>query len=154
MAFLEEFGKKVSQTSQDAIKKTKSVAESAKINSQISAENKIVWDNITKLGERYYELFRDEPDEKLSEIVDAIKNAQLKISEYELQLLKLKGIERCPSCGAQVNDSAAFCVSCGTKLPEPVPVESAPPAEKFCKNCGKELDDDVAFCSGCGARVE
>lgn len=38
--FFEQFGKKVTQTSQDAMKKTKEFAEIAKLNTQISDEEK------------------------------------------------------------------------------------------------------------------
>ena len=39
-SFFEGLGKKVSQTGQDAMKKTKELAEMTKINSQISEEEK------------------------------------------------------------------------------------------------------------------
>jgi hypothetical protein len=58
MAFFEDLGKKVTQTGQEAIKKTKIMAQTTKINSQISAEKRVIADNINKIGERYYELFR------------------------------------------------------------------------------------------------
>ncbi len=154
MAFFEDIGKKVTQTSQGAIKKTKAMAESAKINTQISAENKNIWDNYTKLGERYVELFGEAPDENLTEYVSAVREAKLKIEEYEEQLLKLKGVERCPNYGAEMKDGALFCTACGTKLPEP-PVEEDIPAEvNACENCGKPLGEGALFCSGCGQKVE
>jgi DNA-directed RNA polymerase subunit RPC12/RpoP len=154
MAFFEDFGKKVSQTSQDAIKKTKAMAESARINSQISAENKIIWDNYTKLGQRYYELNGENPDDCLAEYVEAIRNARQKIEEYEQQVTKLKGLTRCPNCGAEMKDAAVFCTACGTKLPEPPPEEEQPAAGHACKNCGRELGDGTVFCPGCGTKAE
>ena len=152
MAFLENIGKKVSQTGQGAIKRTKAMAETAKINTQITAEQKVVWDNYTALGQRYYELFGGAPDDDLAEYIDAIKVALMKIDQYGSQISKLKGIERCPGCGAEMKDGAVFCTACGTKLPEPP--EEAIPEERICKNCGKPLGEDAAFCSGCGTRAE
>ena len=154
MAFFEDIGKKVSQTSQDAIKKTKAMAEIAKINALISAENKTIWDDYTKLGEQYFKIFGDKPDENLAEYVTAIKGATRKIVEYNDEIRKLKGIERCPNCAAEMKDGAVFCTTCGTKLPEPPPDESTPTMDKVCKNCGKVLVEDVVFCPGCGQKAE
>ncbi len=154
MAFFEDLGKKVSQTSQDAIKKTKAMAETARINSQISAENKTVWDSFTKLGQRYFELFGENPDDSLAEYVAAIRDSRQKIEEYEEQITKLKGLTRCPNCGAEMRDAAVFCTACGTKLPEPPPEEELPTAGNICKSCGKELGDDAVFCPGCGTKAE
>ncbi len=152
MAIFENISKKVSRTSQGAIKRTKAMAETAKINAQISAENKVIWDNYTALGQRYYELFGGAPDEDLAEYIEAIRVATMKIDQYGSQISKLKGIERCPGCGAEMKDGAIYCTVCGTKLPEPAAEEM--PENKICKNCGQPLGDDAVFCSGCGTRAE
>ncbi len=154
MAFFEDIGKKVSQTSQDAIKKTKAMAETAKLNTQISAENKIVTNNYMIIGERYVELFGDSPDENLAEYVAAIKEARRKIEEYEEQISNLKGVERCPNCGVETKEGAIFCAACGTKLPE-LPAEEIEAADgKICKKCGQPLNEEAIFCPGCGTRYE
>jgi hypothetical protein len=155
MAFFEDLGKKVSQTSQDAIKKTKIMAETTKLNSQISGEKKDISENFSKLGEKYFELFSELPDSNLAEFVTAIKASKQKIEEYEEQIDKLKGIESCPNCGAEMKDGALFCVSCGTKLAEPPIAEvTAPAAGKVCANCGTQLASGVLFCSSCGTKTE
>ena len=156
MAFFEDIGKKVSQTSQDAIKKTKIMTETSKINSQISAEKRVISENHSKLGEKYFELYSGNPDENLAVFVTAIQEAQQKIENFEDQIKKLKGIECCPNCGMEVNTGALFCTGCGTKLEAPSPAEpDAPPADvKVCSNCGAALSNGVLFCSNCGKKAD
>lgn len=48
----------------------------------------------------------------------------------------------CPSCEAESPAGAAFCMSCGTRLPA------------ACANCGTELPEAAAFCMSCGTKVE
>ncbi len=156
MAFFDDIGKKVSQTSQSAIKKTKILAETSKINSQISAENRVIGENYSKLGERYFELFSDSPDESLAVFVTDIKEAQKRIEEYEEQIKKLKGIESCPNCDAEVKEGALFCTNCGFKLEMPQPAEDAEPQVivKVCSGCGAQLADGALFCSSCGNKAD
>jgi hypothetical protein len=155
MAFFEELGKKVSQTGQGAIKKTKIMAETSKLNSQISAERRTIAENHSKIGERYCELFSDNPDGNFAPFVAAVKESCRKINEYEDQINMLKGIETCPNCGAELKEKALFCPSCGGKLPEPPEAqEPAPPVQRACANCGSPLLDGVRFCGTCGARNE
>lgn len=156
MAFFEDIGKKVSQTSQEAIRKTKIMAETSKLNSQISAEKRVINENYLKMGEKYFELFCESADENLSCFVAAIKEAQQKIEGFEDQIKALKGIGGCPNCGAELKDGALFCTVCGTKLEAP-PVEekAAPqPTVKVCANCGATVPDGSLFCSNCGTKTE
>lgn len=155
MAFFEDLGKKVSQTGQDAIKKTKIMAETSKLNSQISSEKRVICDTYSKIGEKYFELFCESPDENLSDFVTAIKEAQQRIEEHEDQIKKLKGIDCCPTCGAELKEGALFCASCGTKTAEvPAEEKEEPQAvEKVCTNCGEKLADGIQFCSNCGTKA-
>ena len=153
MAFFERFGKKVSKTGQGALKKTKSMAEKAKINAQIASENKAIRDNYSMLGRRYYELFGGAPDDDLAEFVAAIRDAMMNIDRYRAQIQKIKGVERCPACGADLSDGAVFCTACGTKLIEPPPAEAAERDRKSCPNCGSEIADNASYCGSCGAKA-
>jgi hypothetical protein len=50
----------------------------------------------------------------------------------------------CPGCGAQVNEHAFACVSCGLELSK---------ARGFCGNCGKPHDPLAAVCVNCGTML-
>jgi len=55
----------------------------------------------------------------------------------------------CPRCGADNNENARRCVSCGNTL------QSSQPggAMNNCPNCGAQLAPGAQFCSSCGARL-
>lgn len=56
---------------------------------------------------------------------------------------------RCNNCGAELQDNAKFCTSCGSKV-ENVGPQAGP---KHCPNCGSPLAGDASFCTNCGQRV-
>jgi hypothetical protein len=53
------------------------------------------------------------------------------------------GAPICPTCGPRPEPDAAYCSTCGTKLP----------ASTTCARCGAALGADSRFCEGCGSRV-
>ena len=179
MAFFEEIGKKIVQTSQGVVQKTKDTADVLKINSMISDEEKQIASTYQKLGEKYYSLHTQSCEPQLLEYIVAIKNAKARIAAYSEQVRKLKGVVQCPGCGADVQYGTAFCSSCGFKMPvtaevpstpqpapqpvqpapqpaqpAPQPVQPAPqPESKICPNCQTILDTDSLFCTNCGAKL-
>ncbi len=52
----------------------------------------------------------------------------------------------CPNCGVPVVAGAAFCQSCGTRLPQAMP----PAPVLFCVHCGAQLREGAKFCPKCG----
>lgn len=50
----------------------------------------------------------------------------------------------CKHCGKEINENAAFCPMCGTKVE----------TEKICINCGKEIELDSRFCPHCGILIK
>lgn len=51
----------------------------------------------------------------------------------------------CKNCGAEMNENAFACMSCGF---------AKGTGEKFCANCGKEINSGAVICTNCGASVE
>lgn len=50
----------------------------------------------------------------------------------------------CRNCGAQLNDQAAVCVTCGAATGS---------GNKFCNNCGSGVDPAAAVCLKCGVAL-
>lgn len=156
MAFLDDFGKKISQASQSTLQKTREMADVAKLNMQITDEEKRINDTYLEIGKKYVELHAADSEEAMSGMVQAIADSNKKIQDLKSQIQIIKGVVRCENCGAEVAKESAFCPSCGNKMPEIVqPVVEQPVAEaKKCANCGATLDNGALFCSECGTKVE
>lgn len=157
MAFLEDIGKKISQTSQGAVQKTKDFTEITKLNGQISQLQKEAEEYYTQLGKTYYELHSEDAEQSLAGQVASIKNALQQVDRLNEQIQKIKTAKRCLNCGTEIAEDTMFCPNCGTKVPEPQPVaQPAPMAQapaKFCTNCGAPQAADAAFCSECGTAL-
>lgn len=166
MAFFDDLGKKISQAGQSTMQKTRDMADVAKINMQISDEEKKINDTYLQIGKLYTELHASDSEEAFQGMVQTIADAQGKIKEYQAQIQEIKGVVRCEKCGAEVSKEAAFCPACGMKMPEIVPEETEKAeeegaaqaaesvVEKKCSNCGAVLGNDALFCSECGTKVQ
>ena len=154
MAFFDEIGKKISQTSQGVVQKTKDTAEILKLNGMVSDEEKRIKNLYTEIGKAYVESHKDSYEPIFEEMILGIKDAQAKIEDYTEQVKRLKGVVPCPICGADVPYSAPFCSACGTKM-NVQEQTNAPEASNVnrCTNCGVPLKEGSAFCTNCGTKV-
>lgn len=147
MAFFNEIGKKISQTGQSAVQKTKEMADVAKLNSVVTEQEKILNQQYQILGKLFYEksIEGDNSLTDFSELFDSISKKMAEIKSYNEQIKLIKGIEKCPNCGNDISLEAAFCLHCGTKI------------ERFekqkCSVCGSEIAEGAAFCTNCGKRI-
>ena len=156
MGFLDDFSKKISSASQEAIAKTKDFADITKLNSNISDEKNKINAAYKEIGKMYFEAHSEDFEESYGELVGNIKASLEKIAAFEQQIVEIKGVTKCPNCGAEVPKGAAFCTSCGTAIPQPE-VQAAPAQEaptKTCPTCGTVLKAGDVFCINCGTKVE
>jgi len=51
----------------------------------------------------------------------------------------------CRNCGAEINENAVACMSCGF---------AKGTGEKFCATCGKEVNPGAAVCVNCGSALK
>ena len=58
----------------------------------------------------------------------------------------------CVHCGAQQEDGAKFCTSCG----KPLDTEEQKPEKQnvFCVHCGAQQEGDSRFCTSCGKPLD
>ncbi len=154
MAFFDDFGKKISQAGQNTLQKTREMADIAKINMQISDEEKRISNTYLEIGKLYVELHASDSEEAFKEMVQSIADSESKIKEYQVQIQDIKGVERCPKCGAEVAKDSAFCSACGSEMPKKQEEAAKEITEVKCTNCGAVLKQDTKFCSECGTKVE
>lgn len=151
MAFFDELGKKITQTGQDTMKKAKDLADVTRLNSQLSDLGKELQESYRKIGEKYFELHRDDAEEALSPLCAEAAETLQSISDTRIEIQKIKNIKVCPQCGCENPVSAAFCSQCSSKLPDLPKDENAP---RFCPFCGGQVAKDAAFCTKCGNKLE
>ena len=51
----------------------------------------------------------------------------------------------CRNCGAEINENAVACMSCGF---------GKGTGERFCANCGSEINPGAVICTRCGANAK
>ena len=156
MAIFSELGKKISETTQSAVKGTKDFAETTKLNAQISDEQKAIDNAHMQIGRLYYDRFSATvEDEEFAALCAAITGHNQKIAVLKTEIQKIKGIKKCAGCGAEIQIATIFCGFCGFDT-RTATEEGEQTAEQVprCTGCNKELAPGVAFCTGCGQKVE
>lgn len=153
-------GKKISQTGQDAIRKTKDMAEVARLNSYISDEEEHVHTYLYEIGKSYYEDNRENSSCMYQEQVKRVTSSLARIEELNNEIRKIKNIQICGKCGAQLSAESTFCSSCGAKMElfastdAGVVVPAGDGSQyKTCPACGREVKAASAFCPSCGGKV-
>ena len=72
MSFLNNLGQKISDVSQTTIKKTKDLADTAKLNLNISEEERKIDTAFAQIGKWYVEKHREDADEDVKNWLEAI----------------------------------------------------------------------------------
>ena len=148
MAFFDKLSKTVTEVSQKTIAKAKELADTSRLNSMISEEEKVIANQYFQIGKLYVSVHKDDFEDDFAGMIGAIAEAEAKIKDFKMQIQGIKGVQRCEKCGAEVPNGAAFCSSCGATMPRiRVPVSND--CIK-CENCGAEVKKGMRFCTSCG----
>ena len=152
MAFFENLSKTVTGVGQKTIAKTKDLADTSRLNSMISEEEKVITNQYFQIGKLYVSIHKDDFEDDFAGMIGAIAEAEAKIRDYKKQIQDIKGVQRCEKCGAEVPNGAAFCSSCGASMPKMQPPISADYIK--CGNCGTAVKRSMRFCTSCGKPME
>ena len=103
------------------MEKSKDLAENAKINLAISAEEREIEKSYKQLGEWYFNNYGDNCDASQAETTAKIKASLAKIEELRAQLDSEEdetgdSVKSCPVCGEKVEADSKFCPSCGASI--------------------------------------
>lgn len=151
MAFFDNIGKKLSQTGQMAVQKTKEMADVAKLNSNISDEEKKISNAFYQIGQLYVDLHSDDFESDFEALITQLKESQNNVEVLKKEIQDIKGVKRCSTCGAEIPNNATFCSSCGTAVTQQKAVDAANLIK--CTNCGKMIEKGMRFCTFCGNEV-
>ena len=146
---LGDIGKKISQAGQNVLRGTKDLADTTKMNSIVTEEQRKLGNVFMQIGHRYYERHVNDPDEELADLCAGVTASLEKIASLREEISRIKGVRKCPQCGAEVSVTFVFCGACGWKAAQGEP-GGRPDA---CPNCGAALKDGAAFCTECGQRL-
>lgn len=150
MNFIDDFTQKLTQTGQSAIQKTKEYAESVKINSRISDEERKLNGIYQQIGKQYCISHQESCEPEFSELLGKVKTVEKNIAELREQMNAQKGSAKCQSCGSELPPDAKFCAVCGTAVSFKQETEKS---QRFCPQCGAPAENDDLFCAGCGMRL-
>ena len=152
MAFFDKISRAVTETGQKTLAKTRELADTSRLNSLISEEEKKITNLYYQIGKLYVSIHREDHEEEILGMIKAIADAEAKINDCKRQIQNIKGVQRCEKCGAEVPRGVAFCSSCGTPMPK---IETVDPDDYIiCGNCGAPVKKGMRFCTSCGKPME
>ena len=127
MSFFDNLGQKLNDVGQTTIKKTKDLADTAKMNLEISEEERKISDAHEQIGKWYAAKHRMQADPEIQNWMDAIFASEAKIKACRDNLGQIKGETSCPQCGASIAADAQFCPNCGQKIVPQQPAQDVTP---------------------------
>lgn len=98
-------------TAEKAVSVQKKKINIASIKSKLAKEYEV-------LGRAYYESLSKENAEKLNQAVENVKARKEELRQAKKELANEKENKVCASCGALVQQDAAFCSFCGASFAE------------------------------------
>lgn len=127
MSFFDNLGQKLNDVGQTTIKKTKDLADTAKMNLEISEEERKISNAHEQIGKWYAAKYRMQADPEIQNWIDAIFASEAKIKACRDNLGQIKGETTCPQCGASIAADAQFCPNCGQKIVPQQPAQDVTP---------------------------
>lgn len=148
MPIWNNFTKKVSESTGKAVQQANIIAETTKLNSLISQEEKTLDSIYKKIGKLYVFLHSADYETDFTELMNSVSESKQKITQYQTQIQTVKGIIACPKCGTEMTKGVAFCSTCGSAIPKEEKIDENTYVK--CGNCGEMVDPEMRFCSSCG----
>lgn len=139
MPFFSEFSKKITEGSQEAIRRTKDAASIVTWNADIAEAEARIYDMEEELGKAVFsENFEGKTREEIQDFLSMDESESLVltianwkpfvdtllailddldlISDRETKIDRLRGELRCPSCYKILTKGARFCPNCGARV--------------------------------------
>lgn len=150
MAMFGNISRRATVATAKAVQKAQDISEITRLSSLINEEERQVNTAYIEIGKMFVEQFAEDAGNSVfGEKIAAINAANERIVKYRRQILDLKGVASCPSCGAEVPRNSAFCSSCGSALPKLEPLLE--PGYSKCDKCGATVKSGMNFCTSCGS---
>lgn len=119
-------------------KKAKGNYDVVAMNTKVSSLRREIQGIYSKIGEQYYAIHKETPDEALRDIVEEIKDKENQIAEMQ----------------KQIEDTKAATAEIPLRTANTSGNQEAGVNVKYCANCGSAIPEDSCFCTNCGTAVE
>lgn len=117
MAFWSDLGKKISDTTQSVVEKTKISTDTMRLNGLISDEERNVQRIYAEIGRKYMELHGADGDPDFAGLMQEYQTSKAKMEEYRSQIRRNKHLLICAGCGAEIPETVLYCTRCGAENP-------------------------------------
>lgn len=154
MDFFEQIGKKISIAGQNVAQQTKNFADVSQLNSAISEKQKKISQLFLNIGQTYYEMHKEDPSSEHREIMTEISTLYSEIAQNQEKIKQIKGVVKCPQCGADVPVNASFCNACGARIEQESTVDVKNETQNYCPVCHAVAEPEDLYCNNCGAKIE
>lgn len=134
MGFMDE----VSVFAKGVGKKAKGNYDVVAMNTKVSSLRREIQSIYPKIGEQYYAMHKEAPDEDLKDFVEAIKDKEAQIAEIQ----------------KQIEDTKEATAEISLKTANSSDNQKVDVNLKYCSNCGSATPEDSCFCTNCGAPIE
>ena len=141
MTDFENAMKKVADVLHAAARKSGEIFENTKISYNISAEKDKIIKLQSKIGEKFYKIYKESgaaPDSIVEEL-EGIAAIEETIRAMEKTIADSKPYKFCSECGARLELNDVYCAKCGAKQHDVSP-------KKESENEGDDCTDDACCC--------
>ena len=153
MGFFNTMKDTLTVTSQGVAQKVSSATESAKLNNQIKANQRMIKKIMYHVGEKCYELNGNQTGTPYEELFQEIRRLQEESRSLQGQISILTSENVCPKCGYKNTGGTKFCINCGAMLGQEE-VTFSYENGKVCTSCGSVNSPEAMFCVECGNKLE
>lgn len=119
-------------------KKAKGNYDVVAMNTKVSSLRREIQGIYSKIGEQYYALYKETPDEAFKEFIETIKDRETQIAELQ----------------KQIEDTKAITAEIPLKTTVASNNQEVNVNMKYCANCGAAIPEDSCFCTNCGTAIE
>ncbi len=142
----------MSRFAQTAVSKSKEMAETTRVNVEISNVQQKIREVQMNLGRHVLEnpALMPAPDETAADLIRQAQEANEKLTALQQTLLDLRNVNICPNCGAEVSRTSKFCGKCGAPMERKVLEDTPTPV---CPHCGAPIEEGATFCGNCGEKL-
>lgn len=151
MSFFDKVTVAIGSAGKDVARKAKDVSEASRCTVTIEECEQNIKRISEEIGKYFYENYMGEPEEPYkSWFVEICENINT-IREMEEKKRRLRGVEVCQNCGAELRRDANFCNECGAPVDH---LDANCASQARCQGCGAVLKGTEKFCGKCGAKIE